>query len=370
MTFEQSRKTVLIVTDSRGGRTATQEISFAQPLEKLDAAAPFQVTFETAHSDPAAISNAFASQSPDLLVLSRYTSPNGVEWIAQSRNAGIPVIFHIDDDLLSVPESLGEAKFKAYNSPERLQALRENIESSDLLYVSTPELAKRFHQHGVRVPVIAGDLYCSVASNEIGALEPPATGPVIGYMGTAGHSADLAMILPAICEVMDAIPSLQFEVFGTIRMPPQVERFGSRVRHLAPVVDYANFIPFLRTLGWWVGLAPLEDNTFNRCKADTKWVEYSLAGMAVVASDLPVYHRACADGAGTLAASNADWSRAVYELVHKPQEREKMIEAAQTKLRKSYSREKLRAQVAQVFDQALRRVNCEGHVGPGSQRTT
>ena len=347
----QASKCALIVCDGKNGPTATQMISFGQPF--VDAPdSPFRIAFERNLTDVAEVEAAFASHEPEMLVLSRCTSALGSDWIRLARQAGIPVIFHIDDDLLAVPASLGASKFKAYNSPERLQALRNNIEGCDLLYVSTAELAKRFRDHGIGTPIVAGDVYCAVAHDEVGALVGPATGPVVGYMGTAGHSADLAMIMPAVAEVMDAIPALQFEVFGTIKMPPELERFGSRVRHITPVADYSEFLPFLRSLGWWVGLAPLEDNIFNRCKADTKWVEYSLAGMAVVASDLPVYHRACADGAGILAASGSDWRDAVQTLVTAPKERTSMIAAAQKKLHERYSHERLRQQVLSVFEQA------------------
>lgn len=345
-------KVALIVSDGKRGPTATQMISFGQPFASASGTSPVSIVFEQHYTDAAEVEEAFAAHRPDLLVLSRYTSERGRDWIRLAREAGIPIIFHIDDDLLAVPASLGEAKFKAYNSPERLQALRDNIAGSDLLYVSTPELGKRFAEHGFRTPIAAGEVYCAVSKGQVGALVGPAGGPVIGYMGTAGHSADLAMIMPAVCEVMEAIPSLQFEVFGTIKMPPEAEQFGSRARHLPPIADYADFVPYLRSLGWWVGLAPLQDNVFNRCKADTKWVEYSMAGMAVVASDLPVYHRACADGAGILAGSTRDWTEAVIRLVHDPRARQLMIETAQEKLRETYSHERLREQVIAVFERA------------------
>ena len=348
-------KLALVVCDGNAGPTATQVISFGH-LFAADTEAPFRIAFEKDHAEVGGVETAFAAHAPDVLVLSRCTSVLGKDWIRLARAAEIPVVFHIDDDLLAVPASLGASKFKAYNNPERIQALRNNIEASDLLYVSTPELAKRFHEHGIRTPTVAGDIYCAVAHEQIGALVGPASGPVIGYMGTAGHSADLAMIMPALCEVMDVVPSVHFEVFGTIKVPAELERFGSRVRHIAPVADYSEFLPFLRSLGWWVGLAPLENNAFNCCKADTKWVEYSVAGIAVIASDLPVYHRACADGAGILAASNSDWRRAMCQLIFEPQERNRLVSAAQKKLRLGYSREKLSAQVTQVFDKALQRV--------------
>lgn len=348
-----ARKSALVVCDGKTGPTATQMISFGQPFANA-AEAPFEIAFEKALTDVAEVERSFGTHAPDLLVLSRCTSSLGRDWIRLARAADIPVIFHIDDDLLAVPASLGASKFKAYNSPERLQALRDNIEGSDLLYVSTSELARRFGEHGVRAPIVAGDVYCAVAESEIGALIGPATGPVIGYMGTAGHSADLAMVMPAVCEVMETNPELQFEVFGTIKMPAELERFGRRARHIPPVANYADFLPFLRSLGWWIGLAPLEDNSFNRCKADTKWVEYSLAGMAVVASDLPVYESACAGGTGILAGDLSEWSAAVDHLLKNPAVRSEMITAAHLKLRETYSHDQLRRQVLQVFEQAFR----------------
>lgn len=344
-------KIAVVVSDGKRGPTATQMISFEQPF----AAAPdatFRIVFEKDYAETGEIEAAFASRQPDILVLSRYTSERGRTWIDLARNAGIPVIFHLDDDLLAVPASLGEAKFKAYNRPERLQALRDNIEGSDLLYLSTAELASRFRGHNIATPMIAGDVYCAVAPDQIGAFIAPATGPVIGYMGTGGHSADLSMIMPAICEAMQSIPNLQFEVFGTVKMPAELEPFGRRVRHVPPVAEYSEFLPFLRSLGWWVGLAPLEDNAFNRCKADTKWVEYSLAGMAVVASDLPVYHRACAGGTGILAGSTREWTEAIGKLVYEPRERKRMVAAARAKLRAEYTHQSLRQQVLRIFEKA------------------
>jgi len=343
---------VLVVYDGRRGPTATQTISFGQPFDLANGEAPARISFEKHHTDAVEIDKAFDSHRPDLIVLSRYTSERGQDWIRLAHAARIPVIFHIDDDLLAVPASLGEAKFKAYNDPARLTALRSNIEGSDLLYVSTAELGRRFSDYGLGTPIVAGDIYCSVSMDDIGASLPPALGPVIGYMGTSGHSADLAMIMPAITETMETIPDVQFEVFGTIEMPAELTRFGSRARHIPPVADYGEFLTKLRSLGWWVGLAPLEDNRFNACKADTKWVEYSLAGMAAVASDLPVYHRACADGSGILAQSHEDWAGAIRQLIYRPDVRAQMIDKAQAKLHDSYTHECLRSQVMRIFEQA------------------
>lgn len=341
-------KRILVISDGKLPG-ATQKISFGQPLSDAVRSRGVTVHYAPRVKSKTEIAPIFERERPDCIVLSRYTAQNGEYWASKARSHNIPVIYHIDDDLLEVPRSLGEEKYLAYSTPERKQALRKNINACDLLYVSTPALAERFKEHGVEVPIIAGDIYCSVAIKDIGALLPQATGPVIGYMGTGGHGDDLNMILPAIKSALTAIPELQFEVFGTIPMPEGLEAFGNRIRHLPPVADYTDFIPFLRSLGWWVGLAPLEDNRFNRCKADTKWVEYTMSGMAVVASDLPVYHRACADGCGLLASSVASWEESIMRLLLDPQTRHATTQAAQDKLRLQYNHDALQQQVLAVF---------------------
>jgi glycosyltransferase involved in cell wall biosynthesis len=344
---------VLVVSDGKHGPTATQRISFGQPFETDGKGTSLRFIFQKQEVSSAAIERAFTVQNPDVLVLSRYTSELGSDWIRLARAAAIPVIYHIDDDLLAVPPSLGKAKYGTYNEPQRLKALRANIENSDLLYVSTPALADRLVAHGIQTPVFAGEIYCSVNSAELGSSFLPATGPVIGYMGTSGHSENFRTVIPALCDVMDAVPSLRFELFGTIALPPELKQFGGRVRHLPPVRDYSQFNSYLKTLGWWIGLAPLEDNMFNRCKADTKWVEYSLAGMAVVASDLPIYCRACGGNAGIVAKSGSDWSSAMLMLLAHSRQRSELVSNAQAKLRGRYTHEHLRRQFEAVIAKAF-----------------
>ena len=109
----QSSRRVLVVHEGKNGPTATQMISFGQPFESRGGAPAYQISFETHLPDRGGIEKAFGDHGPHVLVLSRYTSELGLDWIRLSREAGIPVVFHIDDDLLAVPASLGEAKYKA-----------------------------------------------------------------------------------------------------------------------------------------------------------------------------------------------------------------------------------------------------------------
>lgn len=339
---------ILVVCDTVG---ATQQISFAQPLADSIATghiALAMVGHDPTWTDPVVCQTLWEDHQADILILSRYTSGLAQGLIDAARRSGKPVVFHIDDDLLHVPESLGRSKFEHYNAPERLAALRADMEASDFVYASTAPLAAALVSAGITTPVVAGDIYCSMDPKSL-PKSRPATGPVIGYMATGGHGADLDRVLPAVRRLMHEIPDLRFETFGTIGATQSLSEFGSRVGHHRGVPNYSLFLARLNELGWWVGIAPLEDTPFNRCKADTKWVEYTYAGAAVVAADLPVYHRACADGAGLLAENEQAWYEALRALVLNKDLRSGVVSAARSRLSSSYSRDALCRQLLDIL---------------------
>jgi glycosyltransferase involved in cell wall biosynthesis len=339
---------VLVVGDAVG---ATQWISFSQPLA---GAADVQLTLaanDSGWSEPDAIDRFWDGVRPSVLILSRYTEDHAAALIARARRDGVPVVFHLDDDLLNVPESLGRSKFEHYNQPARLENLRTALQASDLVYASTGPLAKTLAGHGITTPIAAGDLYCSVRA-ETAPTPRRAAAPTIGYMATGGHNADLELALPAIISLMDALPDLRFETFGRVAAPRALTRFGDRVTHHPGIADYAAFLARLADLGWWAAIAPLEDTTFNRCKADTKWVEYSFAGIPTVASDLPVYRRGCESGCGFLAADESQWRDALGRLVQDENLRDATVERARRKLATVYSPQRLQGQLRGVIARA------------------
>jgi glycosyltransferase involved in cell wall biosynthesis len=339
---------VLVFADTIG---ASQIISFLQPLYSRIVEGSTKLYFEPHNKARGTAKALIEKGNPSVVVLSRYTWAAGKILADKARKRKIPVIFHIDDDLLNVPESLGPEKFARYNDPKRLGSLRANIEATDLIYASTPALAQTLSEHGLTVPTISGDLYCTVDPYSV-RVPNPSTVPTIGYMGTGGHSKDLALVLPAIESLMDELPSLRFETFGTIEPPSGMARFGYRFHHHEGVSNYVGFTEKLRSLGWWIGLAPLEDNPFNRCKADTKWVEYTFAGMATIAADLPVYQRACAGGSGILASSVGAWKEAMRTIILDSQARHGSIFKAQQKLCKVYTHAALGRQLDGVLNLA------------------
>jgi hypothetical protein len=319
---------------------ATQEISFGAALQGA-----VRTSFADLGRGRETPERLLPQERPDVLVLSRLTAPPLPGLVAWARERGVPVIYHIDDDLLGVPDTLGAARAAHYGDAERLDRLRRALDDVDLVYASTPALAAQLRSYGVAAPVREGRLYCSAGADEL-STPLPSTLPTLGYMGSGSHAADLAAVLPAIERVMEARPLLQFEVMGSLKVPEALGRFAGRVRHHAPTSDYRAFRRRLGQLGWWVALAPLQDTPFNACKADTKWVEYAAAGIATVAQDHPVYRPACAGGAGRLAGNDpAQWEAACTALLDDRSARREAVERARARLRAEYGHSRLRAQV-------------------------
>ncbi len=296
---------------------------------------------------------------PEVVVLTRYGRPDGVQILAFCRMHGIPVVYHIDDDLLALPASLGQDVIKRHASTAVLQARRTLLAGCDLVYASTRPLAEvlraRFPAqriyHGIYAP------YLEVLPQLPAERETEET---IGYMGSQGHREDLALVTPALVQLMRERPTLRFETFGTIGMPEVFAEFGSRVRHHAVQKSYQEFLSSLARLRWRIGLAPLVDEPFNRCKAPTKFIEYSSCGIATVASSLPVYAEAIPSGGGTLVEGD-DWRAAMAQLLDDPGRARRQLEAARAHCSQVYGLDALARQVLQVMDLEQPEARLVGH---------
>jgi glycosyltransferase involved in cell wall biosynthesis len=291
--------------------------------------------------------------APDALIFSRYSGPFAREMLAWARRSRIPVVYQIDDDLLAVPKDLGPRKHAYHNASDRLDAVRTLLAGSDLVYASTERLRERLLGYFPESPIIAGAINCSGRI-----VRPPelSAASVVGYMASADHLPNLMMVLPAVERLLERHPQLSFELFGSIPVPERLQRFKARVRQVPPVLGYDGFIHELAKRRWDVGICPLTPTAFNLTKSNNKWVEYTSAGIAVVASANMIYDECCAGDCGILARTNDEWFAALERLVTDDLVRREMVARAQRKLEATYSIDKHREQILNVIALAKRTV--------------
>lgn len=360
----RTAKRVLLVAN---GAVPTLHISFIKPLEALCAGGLIETRVLTESeikgasakqldaepAEPASFALAMIEQfAPDLAVFCRYSGPAAREMVGCLRGAGTPVIFHIDDDLLNVPPDIGP-KHIEHNRIERTSTVRFLLENADLIYCSTARLADRFREQGFTQRLSVGDIYCT------GDIVRPAENrpvQVIGFMGN-DKTPELLDLVPTLVNILNRNSDVRFELFGSMAMPDGLLKFTDRVRYIPRVSNYDEFVEKFHELQWDIGLAPLRKAPFNLVKADTKWVDYTSIGAAVIASNGTAYDRCCANGCGILAENPSDWDSAIQALIDDPGRRFAQVVKAQEKLRNSYSLDNLRKQVLEKFDHAAKLID-------------
>ena len=357
--FAEERERIMFIANAN---VPTLQLSFEKPLSPLVARGEIASDLMTEQQlrelpEAASDSNALATPiqhrldafDPSVIVFCRYSGPGHGHVLDWAERNQVPVIYHIDDDLLAIPADIGQRKFELHNAPERLATVRFLLNAADLVYGSTEKLRSRLLEYFPGRPIVSGKVYCSGSVLR----RPSATAAVtIGYMASADHAHNLELVLPAIERLLDANASVRFELFGSIPVPEALRRFGERITTAPPIANYANFLQEFAARSWDIGICPLVPIPFNLMKANTKWVEYTSSGAAVVASRGTVYDECCADGCGILASSEDEWFEALSLLVNDREARLEMVGRAQEKLERDYNIGRLREQVLDVISSA------------------
>jgi glycosyltransferase involved in cell wall biosynthesis len=286
---------------------------------------------------------------PSAIIFCRYSGPAYRSIIAWAKRRRVPVIYHIDDDLLAIPPEIGARKHALHNASARLTAVRELLESADLVYASTEKLRRKLLRYRSDLPIVVGKIYCS--STPL-ARPRPGRARKVGYMASADHAHNLERVIPAIQQMLERNPDVQLELFGSIPVPPALAHFGNRISKSPAVANYDEFLSEFARFGWDIGICPLAPIEFNLMKANTKWIEYTTVGAAVIASRGTVYDESCANGCGILADTPDQWAAALDLLIRDGTKRVEMVDRAQAKLESEYSIGELREQVLGVIARA------------------
>lgn len=120
----------------------------------------------------------------------------------------------------------------------------------------------------------------------------------IGYQGGTGHKEDLELILEPMAEILSRYSNVKFEIVGMVEKK-NIKKIIKRIQDYRPGIKanqigfyggtpaWDGYPVFINSFGWDIGIAPLLDQPFERCKSHIKWMEYAMIGCPTIAS--PVY---------------------------------------------------------------------------------
>ena len=265
----------------------------------------------------------------EYLILSRWYAPDHVlKVINLARENDKKIFLHLDDYLFSVPKSIGINKWLRYSSPKMLEALYAAAELTDGIIASTNLLADQIKsilpQSRVFILPYWRSLNLKIYNSNDFSKRPY---PVVGYMGTQTHAEDLELISSDLDCLLDRNKSIVFETFGIDMPKALLQKYPDRCFALSKVESYPQFQSVLSSLGWWLGLAPLTQNTFNYCKTNTKFVEYIQAGIPVIASNFGPYAKIPASPDTTSEACQYFWLKNIEHLLFSKRLRDALFES-------------------------------------------
>jgi GT2 family glycosyltransferase/glycosyltransferase involved in cell wall biosynthesis len=258
----------------------------------------------------------------DIVATHRYAVPGiaaADALAAHCRRTGAMLLYDLDDDLLQIPRDHPEA---AVLRP-KAKVVKHLLRNAGRVFVSTPDLAASLASVRPDTAVVPNGLDERLWADLPRGVAPGRRTrgvPVrLLCMGSATHDADFSLIEPALARLVDTFGyRVEIDVLGvSVRtdMPDWANRPAMPPSASATYPGFVNWIT--QQEGWDIGLAPLADTAFNRCKSAIKTLDYAALGLAVVASDVAAYRGSLADGTGGMLVANRPdaWYAALNRLV-------------------------------------------------------
>jgi glycosyltransferase involved in cell wall biosynthesis len=272
-------------------------------------------------------------QNADVTVMQYYTIPMflGMQMVFQD-DYKKKILIEVDDEVIDVPPDSPWVKQGIKPGGVLENLFREQFTAADGLVVSTDYLKSIYDKYNDNIYVIPNAIDFRVWDHKVRDVSKIR----IGWAGGANHDGDLEIMKEVIPVILEKYKNVEFMFFNGV--PEYLKKFGNRVQCIGRWFNIMDYPKGLADLGFDIGLAPLESNTFNMCKSNLKWLEMSALKIPTVASSVEPYKRSIDNGkTGFLCNTPREWVESLSALIEKESFRKRMGLAAYSKVKKDYN---------------------------------
>ena len=275
----------------------------------------------------------------DMVLISRTGAgdPERVRAAIESIKAqGKVVALDYDDDVLNVP----------LHNPGRLASIDGAVaamETANGLVVTNTALAASLRPFNRNIAVVPN--YIDPRNWPQRPLQIR-TKPVVGLVGSASHVEDWKLAAEPMRRIM-ARHDVDFLVAGFV--PDYLRDLVTMPYAWMPLTHYPYVVNQID-----IGLCPLVDDHFNRCKSPIKAFEYGLAGAAVIAS--PTQYDSVVRGKGTIARTALEWELGIEKYIVDANKRRLAARGLNEYVEKRWNIGRYVAPIAQTYHQLYRHI--------------
>lgn len=214
----------------------------------------------------------------DALFIHRPFSPVHLDMCKNAKKLGIPIWIDFDDDLFNVHYS--NNNHDLYDRPQTQDHLAKIISSSDLVTVSTNQLATIYSQFSNNIKVIPNSLPKNILSDLIYRNIKTAPKKIILWRGTPHHEMNLHHYQGAFQTLMRNNPDWHFLFFGY--RPWFIMERGNigQSSHMASP-SLIEYFYDLQNIQAAIQVVPLINHKFNLSKSNIAYLEGSGIGGSV-----------------------------------------------------------------------------------------
>lgn len=220
----------------------------------------------------------------DVIILQRHVSGFFVDWIPHARALGKIILYDIDDSFWHIPTHNPAAK--AFTKPV-VKQIERIISLCNGVITSTQPLAKHLARFNSNVLVIPNLIETPTVERKQYSERLK-----IGWGGSITHAQDFSSKVVTALRHCQKKYDAQLIFLG---MLPAQFATDKDVIHI-PGCAANIYMNQLYLADIEIAVAPLEENYFNECKSNLKFLEYGICGSAVVASDAYPYKNTITHG--------------------------------------------------------------------------
>jgi hypothetical protein len=224
----------------------------------------------------------------DVAVFQRPSTAAELDAIRIFKRLGVPVIVDYDDLLFSVPTD--NPAHAMYMNRETRDTIVAIVREADCVWVSTKELKRCLqlpnavlNERVYVVPNALDDLHL-VRGKRTNPRPPNERQPAVLWRGSQTHHRDVMEFAPEMQRVAEKFPQWSF-VFAGWNPWFLTDVMRDKQAITSGPLPVGEFMDFVYATGPQVGMVPLHDSRFNRCKSNIAWLEMTWAGAACLVPD-------------------------------------------------------------------------------------